>query len=97
MPLDDKTANDIIKAHLTRLVSSTGAAMTVVKITSITQKIVAGTLYEYVGSFKVGAKAADCHITAWSRPWLDDENEKLKIKAECAADTINAKNDDGDW
>jgi hypothetical protein len=95
--LDDKPANEIINTNLARLVSGDGSSVTVVSIKSITQKVVAGSLYEYKGTFKVDKKETECTISAWSRPWLDDANEKLKIKAACGSVNLHAKDDDGDW
>lgn len=97
LAIDDKVANEILKTHLARLVSGTGSAVTLVSIKSISQKVVAGTLYEYVGKFKLGGKEVECHVSAWSRPWIEDANEKLKIKAECGEEKVATKGDEEEW
>lgn len=97
IPVDDATVNDILKSNIERLVCGDGTAFAVVSIKSITKQIVAGIKYEITGSFKKSGKATDCMISIWYRSWLDDANEKTKIKADCGTETTNTKGDDGSW
>jgi hypothetical protein len=36
-------------------------------------------------------------VSAWSRPWIEDANEKLKIKAECGEEKVATKGDEEEW
>lgn len=69
----------------------------IVSIKKITKQTVAGIKYEFTGTFKVGEKTSEqCVVSCWYRAWLEDANEKVKIKADCNGEAISAKGD-SEW
>lgn len=94
---ETKHLTELLDLHLTRLVSGDGKSLEVVSIKNVTKQVVAGMKYTINGTFKRGDKTFDCVISLWHRSWLEDVNEKVKLKAVCEGETIHAKNDDGTW
>lgn len=98
MNVDDAALNDLLKANIARLIAGDGTALELITITKATSQVVAGIKYEATGSFKHGGKTTECVITIWHRSWLDDANEKTKLKAECEGHlSLTPKGDDGTW
>ena len=97
VPADDKTTNDMLKSNLARLTTGSGGSLAVVAIKKITERVVSGKLYEIEGTFKVGGKDTECIVHLWSQPWIDEPNEKVKLKAQCGEEEIKAKGDDEAW
>lgn len=89
--------NELLTTNLARLASGDSSSFELVSIKKITKQVVAGLKYEIVGTFKRGGKNVDCMLTVWNRSWLEDVNEKVKLKADCGGEAISAKNDDGAW
>lgn len=94
---ETKTIVDLLNTHLTRLVSGDGSSLETVTITKVTKQVVAGMKYEINGSFKRGSKTSECVLILWHRSWLEDINEKVKLKATCDGEAINTKDDTGNW
>lgn len=79
------------------MVTGEGTALEIIAITKITKQVVAGIKYEITGSFKESSKPTECVVVIWHRAWLEDVNDKTKIRAECAGHALNTKGDDGMW
>lgn len=93
--MEDPIVNDLLKENLARLVSG-DSKLEVVTVKNITKQLVAGTRYDITGSFKMGDKISDCVVSMWYRSWLNDANEKVKIKAECGEESVSVKGD-SEW
>lgn len=52
--------------------------------------------FEITGVFKKAGTETDCVVTVWYRSWLENVNEKVKLKAECSGEKINTKGDE-EW
>jgi hypothetical protein len=92
---DDEHTIDLLKENLAKLVSGE-SKLELVSIKKITKQTVAGTRYEILGTFKMGDKTSECNVVCWNRPWLQDVNEKVKIKADCDGEAISSKGD-SEW
>lgn len=94
--INDSTVEGLLKEHLSKIKTGSGASFEVLKKTKVTQQVVAGISYTISGLFKVDNDEKECVVTIWTRPWIKT-NEKLKIKAECSGKLYLEKDDTGDW
>lgn len=75
--LDDPSHHEFIgKALVGADGGHAGRAYTIV---SATVQVVAGSKYTYLIKFNDDQSGEVYKITAWSRPWLSDEAEKLQV------------------
>lgn len=91
------SVTDLLDSNLARLVTGDGEHFSTVSIKNITKQVVAGLKYEVTGTFKMGKNTTDCVVTLWTRSWLEDMNERVKLKADCGGETVNTQNDTGTW
>lgn len=92
--LNDPTVEALLKEHLPRIVTGDSGSLKLVKKSKVTQQVVSGMLYKITGTFEIGEKSnVDCVVIIWSRAWLTDEDEKVKIKLECGEETFRVKGD----
>jgi len=94
---DDHNVTDLLNANLVRLATGDKGGLELISIKNITKQVVAGMKYEITGVFRRGNETNDCMVTLWCRSWLDDENERVKLRASCGKETILAKNDTEVW
>lgn len=93
--VDDQLVNELLKNNMARLVSG-DSSLEVVTIKKITKQVVAGLKFEISGTFKKGGSDFECVVTIWHRSWLENANEKVKLKADCGSEKIHPKGDD-EW
>lgn len=68
--------HEFIKAALNETKAHAGRKY---KIVRATQQVVAGTLHTFYIVFEDDETQQEYKITAWSRPWLQDKGEGLKL------------------
>lgn len=68
--------HEFIKAALGQTETHAGRKY---KLVRATQQVVAGTLHTFYIVFEDDETQQEYKITAWSRPWLQDKNEALKL------------------
>jgi hypothetical protein len=91
--LNDTEVEELLNSHLTRLDDT----LEVIEKQKVTMQVVSGLLYTVDGSFKNGSdEIFDCTVTIWTRAWLNDDSQKVKIKADCGAKIYREK-DDNEW
>nr|AAV90738.1 cystatin-like protein [Aedes albopictus] len=77
-PMDNLQSehHDFIKAALEQSKTHAGRKY---KIVRATQQVVAGSLHTFYIVFEDNETQQEYKITAWSRPWLQDKGEGLKL------------------
>lgn len=96
--VNDPTIEELLADHIYRIDTGDAGELQIVKKTKVTEQVVAGMLYQIYGVFNIGEqKDVDCHITIWTRAWLKDENEKVKIKLVCGETRYGTKGESSVW
>lgn len=82
--VNDSAVTQLLDENLARLDAGDTGSFALISKTKVTSQVVAGISYQITGNFKIGdGEEIQCCVTIWSRPWLQDKNEAVKIKAEC--------------
>lgn len=92
--VNDENIEKLLKENLQRIDVEDLILMKKIKIT---QQVVAGMAYQVTALFKIGKLDSVCVISIWTRPWLNDPNERVKIKVECGETVYRAKGETSDW
>lgn len=87
----------MLKSNIGRLVTAGGSSIELVSLKNILRKVVAGWLYEITGTFTLGGHETECLVSIWSRPWLDDPMDQIRLKATCGSEILVAKSLDEPW
>lgn len=93
---EDQLVNELLRNHTARLVAGDGP-LEFISIKKVTKQVVAGMRFDLTAMFKKGGKTTECVVCIWYRAWLEDINEKVKIKAECGDEKITTKDDDAEF
>jgi hypothetical protein len=96
--VNDPNVEALLKEHLPRIDGVEQGQLKLVKKTKITKQVVAGMAYHITTTFNNGQSDMDCEIIIWTRPWLNDTNEKVKIKVDCGeAGVYRVKGETTEW
>jgi hypothetical protein len=90
---DDRYTNEILHDAL-QLIDSDGKKPSLASVEEITGHMATGSLYHIKCSLTFNGKTVKCLLKVWSRVWLEDPKEKLKVNADCEGVTINGNADD---
>ncbi|XP_017076671.2 cystatin-like protein [Drosophila eugracilis] len=79
-----KEALELLNATLAQLATGDGPSYKVIKVTSVTGQVVAGSLHVYEVELDNGSDKKQCTVKIWSQPWLKENGTNIRIK--CAGE-----------
>ncbi|XP_017047245.1 cystatin-like protein [Drosophila ficusphila] len=77
---EKKEALELLDSTFSQLASREGTPYKVVKVTSVTGQVVAGTLNTYEVELDNGSEVKQCHVEIWTQIWLKENGTNIKIK-----------------